>query len=69
MGLALMLDVEQRYTRDQALMAAKRLERLGLTWFEAPLPAPVTRARRSWSEKTSDTPPSSQEPCPALLHG
>ena len=35
--LALMLDVEQRYTRDQALMAAKRLERLGLTWFEAPL--------------------------------
>ena len=35
--LALMLDVEQRYTRDQALTAAKRLERLGLTWFEAPL--------------------------------
>jgi L-alanine-DL-glutamate epimerase-like enolase superfamily enzyme len=36
-GLALMLDVEQRYTRDQALTAAKRLEPLGLTWFEAPL--------------------------------
>ncbi len=36
-GLALMLDVEQRYTRDQALVAAKRLEPLGLTWFEAPL--------------------------------
>jgi L-alanine-DL-glutamate epimerase-like enolase superfamily enzyme len=36
-GLALMLDVEQRYTRDQALAAAKRLEPLGLTWFEAPL--------------------------------
>jgi L-alanine-DL-glutamate epimerase-like enolase superfamily enzyme len=36
-GLALMLDVEQRYTRDQALNAAKRLEPLGLTWFEAPL--------------------------------
>jgi L-alanine-DL-glutamate epimerase-like enolase superfamily enzyme len=36
-GLALMLDVEQRYTRDQALAAARRLEPLGLTWFEAPL--------------------------------
>jgi L-alanine-DL-glutamate epimerase-like enolase superfamily enzyme len=36
-GLALMLDVEQRYTRDQALLAAKRLEPLALTWFEAPL--------------------------------
>ncbi len=36
-GLALMLDVEQRYTRDQALSAARRLEPLGLTWFEAPL--------------------------------
>jgi L-alanine-DL-glutamate epimerase-like enolase superfamily enzyme len=36
-GLALMLDVEQRYTRDQALAAAQRLEPLGLTWFEAPL--------------------------------
>jgi L-alanine-DL-glutamate epimerase-like enolase superfamily enzyme len=36
-GLALMLDVEQRYTRDQALAAVKRLEPLALTWFEAPL--------------------------------
>jgi L-alanine-DL-glutamate epimerase-like enolase superfamily enzyme len=36
-GLALMLDVEQRYTRDQALAAAKQLESLDLTWFEAPL--------------------------------
>jgi L-alanine-DL-glutamate epimerase-like enolase superfamily enzyme len=36
-GLALMLDVEQRYTRDQALGAARRLEPLGLAWFEAPL--------------------------------
>jgi L-alanine-DL-glutamate epimerase-like enolase superfamily enzyme len=36
-GLALMLDVEQRYTRDQALVAAQRLEPLGLSWFEAPL--------------------------------
>ena len=36
-GLALMLDVEQRYTRDQALSAARRLEPLGLAWFEAPL--------------------------------
>lgn len=35
--LALMLDVEQRYSRDQATSAAKRLEPLGLTWFEAPL--------------------------------
>jgi L-alanine-DL-glutamate epimerase-like enolase superfamily enzyme len=35
--LALMLDVEQRYTRDQALSAARRLEPLGLAWFEAPL--------------------------------
>ncbi len=36
-GLALMLDVEQRYSRDQALAAVRRLEPLGLTWFEAPL--------------------------------
>jgi L-alanine-DL-glutamate epimerase-like enolase superfamily enzyme len=36
-GLALMLDVEQRYSRDQALAAARRLEPLGLAWFEAPL--------------------------------
>jgi L-alanine-DL-glutamate epimerase-like enolase superfamily enzyme len=36
-GLALMLDVEQRYTRDQAISAARRLEPLGLAWFEAPL--------------------------------
>jgi len=36
-GLALMLDVEQRYTRDQALTAARRLEPLGLAWFEAPM--------------------------------
>jgi L-alanine-DL-glutamate epimerase-like enolase superfamily enzyme len=35
--LALMLDVEQRYTRDQALSAARRLEPLGRAWFEAPL--------------------------------
>jgi L-alanine-DL-glutamate epimerase-like enolase superfamily enzyme len=36
-GLALMLDVEQRYSREQALAAARRLEPLGLAWFEAPL--------------------------------
>jgi L-alanine-DL-glutamate epimerase-like enolase superfamily enzyme len=36
-GVALMLDVEQRYTRDQALAAAKQLEALDLAWFEAPL--------------------------------
>ncbi len=35
--VALMLDVEQRYDRHQALAAAKRLEPLGMTWFEAPL--------------------------------
>jgi L-alanine-DL-glutamate epimerase-like enolase superfamily enzyme len=34
--LAFMLDVEQRYDRRQALAAAKRLEPLGLAWFEAP---------------------------------
>ena len=33
-----MLDVEQRYTREQALKAAVELEELGYTWFEAPLP-------------------------------
>lgn len=33
-----MLDVEQRYTREQALKAAEELEELGYTWFEAPLP-------------------------------
>src|SRR3954470_4280654 len=35
--VALMLDVEQRYDRHRALAAAKRLEPLGMTWFEAPL--------------------------------
>lgn len=34
--LALMLDVEQRYDRHQAMAAAKRLEPLAMTWFEAP---------------------------------
>jgi L-alanine-DL-glutamate epimerase-like enolase superfamily enzyme len=33
-----MLDVEQRYTREQALKAAQELEELGYVWFEAPLP-------------------------------
>ena len=33
-----MLDVEQRYTRDQALKAAQELEELDYAWFEAPLP-------------------------------
>jgi L-alanine-DL-glutamate epimerase-like enolase superfamily enzyme len=36
-GLALMLDVEQRYARAQALPAARLLEELGFVWFEAPL--------------------------------
>jgi L-alanine-DL-glutamate epimerase-like enolase superfamily enzyme len=35
--LALMLDVEQRYSREQALPAARLLEELGFRWFEAPL--------------------------------
>jgi L-alanine-DL-glutamate epimerase-like enolase superfamily enzyme len=35
--LQLMLDVEQRYDRDQAQAAVRRLEPLGLGWFEAPL--------------------------------
>jgi L-alanine-DL-glutamate epimerase-like enolase superfamily enzyme len=34
--LALMLDVEQRYDRHQARAAARRLEPLAMTWFEAP---------------------------------
>ena len=32
-----MLDVEQRYGRDDALSAARELEALGYGWFEAPL--------------------------------
>jgi L-alanine-DL-glutamate epimerase-like enolase superfamily enzyme len=36
-GLALMLDVEQRYNREDALKAAQALDELGFTWFEAPL--------------------------------
>ena len=35
--LALMLDVEQRYSRDEALPVARALEELGFRWFEAPL--------------------------------
>jgi len=37
-GIRFMLDVEQRYTREQSLKAAEELEALGYTWFEAPLP-------------------------------
>ena len=37
-GMRFMLDVEQRYTREQALKAARELEDLGYAWFEAPLP-------------------------------
>jgi L-alanine-DL-glutamate epimerase-like enolase superfamily enzyme len=37
-GIKFMLDVEQRYTREQALKAARELEELGFAWFEAPLP-------------------------------
>ncbi|MBV8651255.1 MAG: mandelate racemase/muconate lactonizing enzyme family protein, partial [Alphaproteobacteria bacterium] len=35
--LTLMLDVEQRYSRRDALAAARELEALGFHWFEAPL--------------------------------
>lgn len=36
-GLAFMLDVEQRYSREEALKAGRLLEELGFRWFEAPL--------------------------------
>jgi L-alanine-DL-glutamate epimerase-like enolase superfamily enzyme len=36
-GLKFMLDVEQRYNREDALAAARALDELGFTWFEAPL--------------------------------
>jgi L-alanine-DL-glutamate epimerase-like enolase superfamily enzyme len=36
-NLALMLDVEQRYSREEALPVARALEELGFLWFEAPL--------------------------------
>jgi L-alanine-DL-glutamate epimerase-like enolase superfamily enzyme len=36
-GLALMLDVEQRYDRQSAMKAARELSELGYRWFEAPL--------------------------------
>lgn len=36
-GLKFMLDVEQRYNRQDALKAARVLDELGFTWFEAPL--------------------------------
>jgi L-alanine-DL-glutamate epimerase-like enolase superfamily enzyme len=37
-GMTLMLDVEQRYSRVDALRAARELEAMGFRWFEAPLP-------------------------------
>ena len=37
-GMTLMLDVEQRYSRVDALRAARELESMGFRWFEAPLP-------------------------------
>ncbi|MBI1892683.1 MAG: mandelate racemase/muconate lactonizing enzyme family protein [Candidatus Rokubacteria bacterium] len=36
-GLQFMLDVEQRYDRSGAYRAARELEAMGFTWFEAPL--------------------------------
>jgi L-alanine-DL-glutamate epimerase-like enolase superfamily enzyme len=35
-GIEFMLDVEQRYTREQALRAGRVLEELNFRWFEAP---------------------------------
>jgi L-alanine-DL-glutamate epimerase-like enolase superfamily enzyme len=37
-GVKFMLDVEQRYSREESLKAARELEELGYAWFEAPLP-------------------------------
>ena len=37
-GLRFMLDVEQMYSRSEALAVAHELEQLGFVWFEAPLP-------------------------------
>lgn len=37
-GMHFMLDVEQRYSREEALKAGQELTELGYTWFEAPLP-------------------------------
>ena len=37
-GLRFMLDVEQLYSRTEALAVARELEHLGFVWFEAPLP-------------------------------
>lgn len=37
-GLRFMLDVEQMYSRSEALAVARELEQLGFVWFEAPLP-------------------------------
>ncbi|OKL36872.1 mandelate racemase/muconate lactonizing enzyme family protein [Domibacillus mangrovi] len=37
-GLTFMMDVEQAYTRQEALRAAKELEKLDYVWLEAPLP-------------------------------
>ena len=36
-GMALMLDVEQRYDLAGAIMVARRLGEMGFRWFEAPL--------------------------------
>ena len=37
-GIDFMLDVENNYTRDDAMRAGRELANLGFRWFEAPLP-------------------------------
>jgi L-alanine-DL-glutamate epimerase-like enolase superfamily enzyme len=37
-GIRFMLDVEQRYSREEALRAGQELSELDYAWFEAPLP-------------------------------
>ena len=37
-GVEFMLDVENNYTRDEAMRAGRELADLGFRWFEAPLP-------------------------------
>jgi L-alanine-DL-glutamate epimerase-like enolase superfamily enzyme len=51
--LNFMLDVEQRYSRLDALRAGEELEELGFTWFEAPLPDVDLTGYRELRERIS----------------